>query len=107
MRVLLIGLFLSMSLYTFASEIDYLYLSGKVKKVKDDHVTLIIESGSCKGEKEFKISPEIKQELEKDAIITFQINSGTCNKKDKELTIIKIINKMKIKWGLERWEFLK
>jgi hypothetical protein len=97
MKRIYLVLFLFAFSYTFADNIDYLQLSGKIKKIKDNYVTVIVESGSCKGERKFKISPKIKHELEKNTVITFQINSEYCKKKDENLKIIKIINKMKIK----------
>ncbi|SNZ11584.1 hypothetical protein SAMN06265182_2085 [Persephonella hydrogeniphila] len=90
-------LLLILSSYAFANNIDYLHLTGEVKKIKNNHVMIFVESGSCKGLKEFKISPKIKSNIEKNTIITFQINSESCEKKDKNLEIIKIINKIQIK----------
>jgi len=62
---------------------DNLYLNGIVKKTSGNTVVIDVLSHSCKGEKKFKLSPEVNiSKLKIGERIYFLINSSSCDKEE-------------------------
>ena len=59
---------------------DFLFLSGKIKEIKNNTVTIDVTSGSCKGIRKFYINPQNLKKIKGRSLIFFSINSSKCEK---------------------------
>jgi len=78
---------LLMIIFNLSFAIDELMLYGKVKDYnpKTKEIVILVESGSCRGERVFIINPNINLQREKiiNKKINFVIDSSECIKNEK------------------------
>jgi hypothetical protein len=76
-----------MIIFNLSFAIDELMLYGKVKDYnpKTKEIVILVESGSCRGERVFIINPNINLQREKiiNKKINFVIDSSECIKNEK------------------------